>query len=113
MDNLVDVNAITSNIIRNLNGSSAVATSQQWEMEIVSGKAQVIIAVPKSQFNSMEVFQVSINDNIQDVPRAKWKEINVAGANGYKPIPYVVWTYSTASGTFPANDVYKITFKNV
>ena len=113
LDNLVDVNAITSNIIRGLNGSSGAANNQQWEMEIVAGKAQVIIAVPKSQFNSMEVFQSSINDSIQDVPRAKWKEINVAGANGYKPIPYVVWTYSTASGSFPSKDTYRITFKNV
>ena len=59
------------------------------------------------------LFQSSINDSIQDVPRAKWKEINVAGANGYKPIPYVVWTYSTASGSFPSKDTYRITFKNV
>ena len=61
----------------------------------------------------MEVFQVSINDNIQDVPRANWIEVSVPDANGYKPVTYVVWSYSTASGSFPANDTYKITFKNV
>ena len=113
LDNEISANMINSNTIRNLTGSTAAANGNQWTLDIVAGKAQVIIAVPKSQFNSIEVFQVSINDNIQNVARANWKEVNVAGANGYKPITYVVWSYSTASGSFPANDTYKITFKNV
>ena len=112
LDTEVPANMINSNVVRGLTGSTAAANGNQWNLEIVAGKAQVIIAVPKSQFNSMEVFQVSINDNIQNVPRANWKEVSVAGANGYKPVTYVVWSYSTASGSFPANDTYKITFKN-
>ena len=113
LDTEVAASSIDATVIRSLTGSTAAATGTQWNLEIVAGKAQVIIAVPKSQFNSMEVFQVSINDNIQNVPRANWVEVNVPGANGYKPITYVVWSYSTASGSFPANDMYKITFKNI
>ena len=93
-----------------MTGSTAAANTTQWNLGIVAGKAQVIVAVPKSQFNSMDVFQVSANSNIQD--EGTWVEVDVAGANGYKPVTYVVWTYTPAA-PYPSDDTYKITFKNI
>jgi hypothetical protein len=59
----------------------------------------------------MTIFQVSINDYIQDLPTANWRRVMVSAANGYKPVEYVVWSYAPAA-PFPANDTYKIKFKN-
>ena len=113
LDNVTSASNITSAVIRNLTGSTAAANGNEWALPIVAGKAQCVIAVPKSQYNTIEVFQVSINDYIQDVPEAQKFEVQVEGANGYKPVTYVCWTYSTAAGSYPAADTYKIRFKNV
>ena len=110
LDVAVDANLIDSTLIRTLTGSTSSSNGTQWSLDIVAGKAQTIIAVPKSQFNSMEVFQVGVNSNVQD--EGVWKEVEVAGANGYKPITYVVWTYIPAA-PYPSTDTYKITFKNI
>ena len=113
LDNVTSASNITSAVIRNLTGSTAAANGNEWTLPIVAGKAQCVIAVPKSEYNTIEVFQVSINDYIQDVPEAQKFEVQVEGANGYKPVTYVCWTYSTAAGSYPAADTYKIRFKNV
>ena len=111
LDTEISATSINSNIIRGLTGSNGPANGNEWTLNIVAGKAQVVIAVPASQYTKIEIFQVSINDYIQDLPAASLRRVMVAGANGYKPVEYVVWSYAPAA-PFPANDTYRIKFKN-
>ena len=111
LDEEIAATGINSSIIRGLTGSNGPANGNEWTLNIVAGKAQVVIAVPASQYTKIEIFQVSINDYIQDLPAASLRRVMVAGANGYKPVEYVVWSYAPAA-PFPANDTYKIKFKN-
>ena len=96
-------------LIRTLSGSSAAANATQWDFAVLQGKAQFILAVPSNAFTDVEIFQVSVNANVQDV--FDTTTVMVPGANGYKPIEYKVWAFTPAS-PYPASDTYKIKFKN-
>ena len=109
LDSAIGTDAITASVIRSLSGSSAAANGIQWDFNVVAGKAQVIFAVPETAFTGIEIFQVSINARVEDV--FETTTVSVPGANGYKPINYKVWTFTPAA-PYPADDVYKITFKN-
>jgi len=109
LDTAVATGSIDATLIRSLTGSTAAATGTQWDFPITAGKAQCVIAVPSTAFTNIEIFQVSVNANIEDV--FDTTTVMVPGANGYKPIEYKVWTFTPAS-PYPSSDTYKIKFKN-
>lgn len=89
-DNLLDVNNLTSDNIRNLtakNGSipSSITTNKMQQM---------FFAIPAGKKNS-----IAVANAISGAPQSitKLTGIKVAGANGYTPVDYDVWYVNNAA----------------
>lgn len=105
--NVAAVELTSENIRKLTHSTGAVGTSQAFDMSIVEGATQVIVAFPTAANKTLSsvIDTGALNTEIYD--SFVKSTVNVEGANGYEAVSYDVYVYSpeTALGA----NTYKVT----